>query len=252
MKYSDVKYKYKYHDKKEYLEFLVKNNASVLTEDFQKQDRLPIDVLNDHDWDEISKTYNNENVVVIDNFLKEEYTDRLRKFCLNFPYVDNKWSDYGGLNFSKKEDDIWFPLLTNITEDILNSAPFLKDKELVDAWAHIYRNNSNGTPLHTDNDAEITFNLWITPTESMEPIDNYNGIEIWKIEPPDDWGIEDCNGNLFKINNYLAEQKPEKIVIPYKFNRVILFNSRFFHRSCKVSCKPGWENKRINCVFLYK
>lgn len=244
----------KYNDEKEYAEFLKKHNvsANVYTEEIVRYDRLSIDVLNDHNWDEIAETYEREKLVVIDNFLKPEYAERLRKFYLFFPRVDDLWYDYAGLNFSKEPDKVWFPLLTNITEDIKKSALFLKDKEIMQIWAFIYNNSALGTPVHSDHPASTNFNLWVTPEESMNMSDDHNGLTIWKIPPPDDWGPRDYNCNILKINRYLAEQDPPKVKIPYKFNRVTIFHSRFFHKSYPVSSKPGYENRRINYTFLFK
>jgi hypothetical protein len=39
--------------------------------------------------------------------------------------------------------------------------------------------------------------------------------------------------------------------VPYKENRVVLFNSNLFHETDKFHFKPGYKNRRINITLLF-
>lgn len=241
-----------YNDDREYLEFLLHNNIIISTEDdYKKHNRLLGKVLNPQDWSSINNSYNTNRVVVIDNFLIEEYCLRLRKFFLYYNKLEDRYGDYAAINFYKQQDRIWFPLLTSITEELKEAAPFLNDLICERGWAFIYDTQSMGVPVHAD-PASTNVNFWVTPNECMNKLAGHNGLDIWKIYPPGDWPWEDYNRNATRINQFISENEPEKITIDYKFNRVIIFDSLFFHKTNPITCKPGYENRRINYTFLYK
>ena len=240
-----------YNDDSEYLNFLVRNNILICSEDYQKYDRLPISVIGEQDWDLINTTYEKERIVVIDNFLKEDIADRLRKFFLFFNIIEEAYPEYGAINFLKEPNKIWFPLLTNITEEIKEVAPFLEETRFIHAWAFIYNTVSNGVPVHAD-PASTNINLWVTPNECMNMQEGYNGLDVWRIYPPKEWEYRDYNGNVNKITEYLTANPNTKVSIPYNFNRAVIFDSMFFHKSNPVYTKPGYDNRRINYTFLYE
>jgi len=244
-----------YNDDSEYLDFLLSNKVLITTEEFQKFDRLPITAINNQDWRAVNETYEKDRVVVIDNFLVGDCADRLRKFFLFFNNIDDYYPDYGAINLSKNNSQIWFPLLTNITEECKELMPFLQGKQFDRAWAFIYNNESGGVPVHAD-PAAININFWVTPDSSMNLKEGFNGLDIWKIYPPADWGYGNYNSqnpvSRKRVDSFLSENAPSKVRIEYKFNRVVIFDSMFFHQSNPVSSKPGYENRRINYTFLYK
>lgn len=244
-----------YNDDSEYLDFLLRNKVLISTEEFQKTERLPIAAINYQNWRAINETYEKDKVVVIDNFLAGDCADRLRKFFLFFNNIEEFYPDYGSINLSRNNSQIWFPLLTNITEECKELMPFLRGKQFDRAWAFIYNNESGGVPVHAD-PAAININLWVTPDAGMNLKEGFNGLEIWKIYPPADWGYGNYNtqdrGNYNRVLSFLDENVPSKVTIDYKFNRVVVFDSMFFHKSNPVSSKPGYENRRINYTFLYK
>ncbi len=244
-----------YNDDSEYLDFLLRNKVLISTEEFQKADRLPITAIGPQDWGAINDTYNKDKVVVIDNFLAGDCADRLRKFFLFFNNIEEFYPDYGAINLSTSNNQIWFPLLTNITEECKELMPFLRGKQFDRAWAFIYNNESGGVPVHAD-PAAINLNFWVTPDSGMNLKEGFNGLEIWKIYPPADWDYGSYNSqspeSRKRVQSFLNDNAPSKVSIEYKFNRVVIFDSMFFHQSNPVSSKPGYENRRINYTLLYK
>ena len=118
-----------YNDDSEYLDFLLRNKVLISTEDFQKFERLPIAAIGPQDWAAINDTYSKDKVVIIDNFLAGDCADRLRKFFLFFNNIEEFYPDYGAINLSQSNNQIWFPLLTNITEECQELMPFLQGKK---------------------------------------------------------------------------------------------------------------------------
>jgi hypothetical protein len=133
--------------------------------------------------------------------------------------------------------------------------PFLHDRQFDRAWAFIYNNESGGVPVHAD-PAAINLNFWVTPDSSMNLKPGFNGLDIWKIYPPADWDYGRYNSqspiSRKRVDAFLNENAPSLVSIEYKFNRVVVFDSMFFHQSNPVSSKPGYENRRINYTLLYK
>lgn len=244
-----------YNDASEYLDFLMRNKVLISTEDFQKTDRLPIKALADRDWNAINEAFTRDRVVVIDNFLDPACTERLRKFFLFFNNREERYPDYAAINISRQNSQIWFPLLTNITEECRERMPFLEGKAFDRAWAFIYNNESGGVPVHAD-PAAININFWVTPDDCMNLKEGFNGLDIWKIYPPAEWDYGSYNsqsaGSMQRVTAFLEANVPSKVHIEYKFNRVVIFDSMFFHKSQPVSSKPGYDNRRINYTFLYK
>lgn len=239
-----------YNDDKEYLDFLLRNKIYLSTENFKRNHRLPVNVLGNQNWDLINKTFEKDRVVVVDNFLENGYAERLRNFLLHINFFDDVYIDYAAIDYHNKPNQNWFPLLTNITEELPEKVPFLKDRKFNRAWSFIYDTISNGVGAHAD-PASININLWVTPNDCMNLQDGYNGLDIWPIKPPESWDWNDYNRNPSKISEFLSKNDVRKLNVEYNFNRAIFFDSMYFHKSNTVSTKPGYENRRINYTFLY-
>lgn len=242
-----------YNDDIEYLKFIRDNDVVFSTENILSTEKLNIDPINPNiDWREVDIAYATNHVVVIDDFLQPEYTLRLRDFMLFFSKKEDYYKDYAAVNFYRNtKDRVWFPLLSDIVDEARKKMYCLRSLSFQRAWAFIYDTMSNGVDIHAD-DAAINLNFWVTPDESIEHAEHKNGLDIWKIYPPKDWDYQSYNRNARTSALYIAEQGGEKVSIPYKFNRMIMFDSMYFHKTQPVRSKPGYENRRINYTFLYK
>lgn len=240
-----------YNDDLEYLDFIRRTNSIITKEDLGNLNILPSSVLNQNqNWDEITKNFITNNVTVIDNFLQPEFANRLREFYLYYNYRHDIYKDYASINFYRENNKSWFPILSNIVDETKQLINFLHDYSFRRAWAFIYENTSDGVCIHADS-ASININLWVTPEESIISEPECNGLNIWKIFPPDDWDYETYNRNPIISKKYIDENNAEKISIDYKFNRAMIFNSKFFHQTQPVRTKSGYENRRINYTFLF-
>ena len=103
--------------------------------------------------------------------------------------------------------------------------------------------------LHADF-AAVNSNFWITPdSANLEPAGA--GLEIWDKEAPLEWDFAAFNAGKEKSRDFLRESGAKRIDVPYRRNRMIVFNSNLFHESGPVRFKPGYENHRINVTMLF-
>lgn len=218
----------------QYIKFLYDNNIIISTETIDHNGRIDDTVINNHhNWNEINEKFNKDRYVIVDNFLKPEYVERLRKFYLFLNIREDYWKDYEAINFFKKEGRIWFPLLTNISEEANKYLKFLNDIYFQRGWAFLYNNTAGGVGYHIDPGSDVTLNVWVTPEQCLNMEKGKNGLII------------------AKTYNYETVDNCEHINVEYCYNRAIIFDSMYLHRSQPISTLPGHENKKINYTFLY-
>jgi hypothetical protein len=234
---------------KEIFDFYTKNDIFLGSEPWGDEARQNYKVLNPiHDWKKLKEEYDKKEYVVVDNFLIPEFAVRLRNFALTTNFRSMKWPDYIGLDFRRPKK--WFPLLTNISEEMSETIDILKGLNFKQVWAFMCNNIGSGVALHAD-PACVNVNLWVTGDESMVQKSGKNGLILWDKKAPKDWSYEDYNGNVFLSRKFLAENGSLPTIIEYKFNRALFFNSAYFHETAGVETKKGHENKRINYTFLF-
>ncbi len=230
-----------------------KNNGIFNFSEFISLEDIPgREVLNfNNDWDRIEKEYRENKFTVVDNFLTPEFAFRLRKFMLFTNLRQDIYCDYAAINYRPEPGSVWLPILSNLVKECKEKLNFLNGLSFERAWSFIYTNNSNGVNLHAD-PASVNINFWVTPDECFNFFNEHNGLDVWPVTRPDDWVHEDYNGNSKKAEAYLSQFNVTPYKINYKFNRAVIFDSSFFHKTQPVSCKPGYENRRINYTLLYK
>lgn len=239
-----------YNDVIERNQFIDAFNIPILYQPIE-YDNLHCKVVNEkQDWDHINKTYEQDSVVIIDNFLYENFVEELRKYTLLTNIRQDLYQDYAALNFHRKQGLLWFKVLSNIVDECKVYMPFLKNYNFDRAWSFIYTNISGGVKMHAD-PAAVNFNLWVTPEDSMNLSHDHNGLSIWQIRRPIEWEHKDYNENPEKSFEFIKKNNIAPINIPYRYNRVAAFDSSYFHESLPVRTKPGYQNRRINYTFLF-
>ena len=91
-------------------------------------------------------------------------------------------------------------------------------------------------------------NIWVTPDECVHD-HNKNGLRIFNKKSPKEWTWKQYNGSAVLIEDFLRGAKYD--IIPYRYNRAVIFRGNTFHSTDNVHMKPGLENRRVNYTFLY-
>ena len=182
---------------------------------------------------------------MVDNLFLPDVIDDLREYALNADDPDDIYEDYYSLNFSP--DRLRHPLLSAIITGLETRFPFLGRFDR--GWAFVYDNNANGVTPHAD-PACYNVNLWVTPDSSVEDPEK-NGLILYDIKPPPTWTWREYNTDVKLIRKYLEYTNSKKTIIPYACNRLLIFNSKYFHETNKVSMKHGSGNRRVNYTFMF-
>ena len=238
-----------YNDIYEHYEYL-KNERIIISTETSDFLEFNLTVVNEFiDWNEINNEFEKNKIVIVDNLLKEEYVDRLRKYMLCLNIRHDIYNDYGAVNFSK--EGLWFDLLEKISSQLKEKLKFLSNLNYNRSWSFIYNNEGNGPGPHFDPGSIVTGNLWVTPNDSINIDDKHNGIEIWNCLHPNCNTSTDQSLSAKFFDDINNSQMIKKNTVNYKCNRIVFFDGRYIHRSQPVSTKPGYKNRKINYTFLY-
>ena len=96
----------------------------------------------------------------------------------------------------------------------------------------------------------VNVNFWITPDDSHRS-EGQGGLVVYPWEPPQDWGATRYNQRTADVWSALEEQAVEPVVVPYRQNRAVIFNSKLFHHTDEFDFGPGYEDRRINVTMLF-
>ena len=59
------------------------------------------------------------------------------------------------------------------------------------------------------------------------------------------------SNDISRIYAWLDSNPSDRMIVPYRENRAVLFESRMFHSSDAPKFAPGYENLRINITLLF-
>jgi len=189
---------------------------------------------------------------VLDDFLKPEALDQLRKFYLRSTIWYN--IDYAnGAVQAQYQEGFYCPLLLQIADELRALLPrLLGGHPLESFWAFIYDPAFPAFKPHIDY-AAVQANFWLTPDSAcLEPEDS--GLSVWNRKIPADWKIEKYGsdtGRQARIQDFIRSEKPSVNKIAYRCNRMVLFDSNLIHGSGDGQFSTGFENRRINTTLLY-
>ena len=202
-------------------------------------------------FNEIEMTYTSSNpeIVVIDDFLTQDFLEDLRVFfrCANifkYPYSRGYIGAFLGKGMANKA------LLEFSTELRKSLKKIFLNYYLSQAWSFKYDAKREGIGVHAD-DASVNVNFWITDNSANMNSDN-GGMIIWKKTPNDNATFKDFN-SLESIDKIKDEVKDTDFMrVPYKSNRAVIFNSKLYHVTDKIEFKDNYKDRRVNITFLYK
>ena len=196
----------------------------------------------------VQETFDRDGYVIIDDFLYNDVVDDLHHLAINHNEIDDQYSDYYSINFTNERFP--FQILPEVINAIHVTFPVLHPLEFDRGWAFVCDNQGDGVTTHAD-PSVINVNLWVTKNESIDH-PTKNGLIIYDKKRPDDWSYDQYNSDADGIKNYLKESNAKQRLIPYNYNRIIIFDSRYFHKTNGVSMKKGNENRRVNYTIMFK
>lgn len=142
------------------------------------------------------------------------------------------------------------PLLLQIADELRGTFPeVLGEHALSQAWAFKGLESRAAVDVHAD-DAAVSVNFWVTPTEANLTPDR-GGLAVSRVPPPSGWTMTDYEADRERAVAFLERNTGETLVIPYRENRAVLFESRLLHHSDAPIFSEGYENHRINLTLLF-
>ena len=189
----------------------------------------------------------------IDNLLSPAALQALRRYCLE----STIWFDFNhpdGYLGAVIENGFTDPLLLQICDELKLKFPKIFGAyPLMQMWAFKYDSRLSGIQLHGDV-AAVNLNFWITPDDANLD-ENSGGLRIWDKAAPPDWNFNDFNSGTeqaqARVQQFLSDNGAKEIVVPYRQNRAVVFNSDLFHATDNFHFKDGYENRRINITMLF-
>ncbi|MEO8002614.1 MAG: hypothetical protein ABI644_12120 [Arenimonas sp.] len=189
----------------------------------------------------------------IDNLLSAEALAALRQYCLE----STLWFDFNhpdGYLGAVFENGFTDPLLLQICDELKLKFPNIFGQyPLMQMWAFKYDSQLKGIQLHGDV-AAVNLNFWITPDEANLD-EKSGGLRIWDKAAPADWSFNEFNSGAeaaqSRIHKFLSDNGANEIVVPYRQNRAVVFNSDLFHATDDFHFRDGYENRRINITMLF-
>jgi tetratricopeptide (TPR) repeat protein len=163
------------------------------------------------------------------------------------------WHDFshiGGFVGSYLEDGLACPLLLQVAAELRDTFPeILASHPLSQAWAFKGLEGKAAIDVHAD-DASVSINFWVTPTEAnLNP--RRGGLTVCRVPPPRDWAVENYHSDRKRFVSFLEQNAKNVLVVPYRENRAVLFESRLFHWSHAPQFAEGYQNHRVNVTLLF-
>ncbi len=201
------------------------------------------------DFAELERSYRDSGpgIVTADDFLQPAALDALRRYL----HRSTVWFGYGkarGYCGSYMEDGFGCELLLQLASELRERLPgLLGPHHLNQMWAYIYDQQMEGITAHAD-PAAVNLNFWITPDEANRDPDS-GGLIVSRREAPREWDFEDYNNRPEILDPYVTGD--DRVLVPHRCNRMVMFNSNLVHKTDDFSFRPGFTNRRINVTMLF-
>jgi tetratricopeptide (TPR) repeat protein len=187
--------------------------------------------------------------VYFDDLLTSAALHGLKRYLLEST-VWHDFSHIGGFVASYLEDGLASPLLLQIADELRSAFPeILGPHPLSQAWAFKGLDTVAAIEAHAD-DGAVSVNFWVTPDDANLLPDS-GGLAVCRVPPPPDWSLTGYHADKDEIAALLERHADDLLIVPYRENRAVMFESRLFHRSDAPHFAPGYENRRINVTLLY-
>lgn len=201
------------------------------------------------DFAEVEARYRSSGpgVVSADDMLRPEALAALRRYL----HRSTVWFGYGktrGYCGSYMEDGFGCPLLVQLAAELRQRMPgLLGPHHLNQMWAYIYDQHMEGITAHAD-PAAVNLNFWITEDDANLDPDS-GGLVVSQREAPREWDFDEYNNRPEILEPYVSAD--DRVVVPHRCNRMVMFNSNLVHKTDDFAFRPGFTNRRINVTMLF-
>ncbi|CAN0232315.1 unnamed protein product, partial [Scytosiphon promiscuus] len=217
------------------------------------------------DWRAIENEYLSMETPVLwfDGFLSPEALEGVLDYCREATVFFDVKLGYLGAYVN---DGLTRWLGEKIAHELQERLPrVLEGMTLSNMWAYKFDSDTSmeGISVHADS-ASVNLNFWVTPDEAnLDP--SSGGLVVYPKAPPNggaEEGSGDTEVSMKQWNNSSQKSWIEAwlkdegvydlaVKVPYRQNRVVVFDSRLLHATDKFRFRDGYENRRINLTFLF-
>jgi hypothetical protein len=192
-------------------------------------------------------------ILVVDDVLTESALQAIRRILWDSTiwYQTKLPLQFGGYVGAYIDDGLHDRLLLQLARELARALPrIFESHPLRYLWAYKYDSNYTGINLHADQ-AAVNVNLWVTPDEAnLDPTSG--GLVVFTAKPDATMDFTAYNTNTQAVvEQLLAPTDFANVTIPYRSNRMVLFDSALFHQTDTFRFRKGYRNRRINLTFLY-
>ena len=197
--------------------------------------------------------YRRGEPIVIDDALTPEALDQIRGLLLESTvFYETKMPEaFGGYVGAVVEDGLHARAFLELAAALRRAMPkTFEDQPLAYLWCYKYDSDYSGINVHAD-EAAVNVNVWLTPDDAnLDPTSG--GLVIYTAKPGAHDDAQDYNARGDEYAKELLEKTDyENVTVPYKQNRIVIFDSALYHKTDTFKFKPGYENRRINLTFLF-
>ena len=190
--------------------------------------------LRERDWPEVERSFHQTspfNYAVLDDFFTESAFDALRQGLLahwGWSYLSWEAHEIYIRNFENA-------VLQGVIDGLKHNLPSVLDKhDCVTTLAFLYIQNTGLYP-HSDL-ASVSVNTWMTPDEfNLDP--ETGGMVLFDVKRTEDMMVHEFNAAPYCVDYFKSKTQGQQVVIPYRCNRTVLFDSRTFHASDRLRFK---------------
>jgi tetratricopeptide (TPR) repeat protein len=212
--------------------------------------RIPSDVLNPNlDFEAIAGQFEEggPRIGIVDDFLNLDALEALRDYC----YRSTIWFGFGrvrGYCGAYMQDGFGCGLLSQLSGEIRDRWPGVVGPHVLNQmWGYIYDQQMSGITAHAD-PAAINLNFWITPDDAnLNP--ERGGLVVGTQKALQEWDFDQYNNRPEVLEKFMTEG--ETVRVPYRCNRMVMFDSELVHKTDDLSFRSGLLNRRINITMLF-